>query len=232
MYQRNYTGYIEYLNAGKGERVPRLTDLLRYVSTTRTRDGARPFVLLDIKSSNPLIIVEKMVQVVLNLAAEIGAPSLPSHLIFATWTHAFLNSSHAHRHTGIQLSWAAEDVSGPAAERDLLSRNVDNLNLPWAFLQNTTMPFIQRAQDAEKTVYAWTIDQRGEMEQSVKAGVDGIITNNPRLLRQVLSERPSDMPWLRIYALAILLLIWLLLRRSDTSRRNMHATGVDAGCSV
>jgi glycerophosphoryl diester phosphodiesterase len=45
---------------------------------------------------------------------------------------------------------------------------------------------IQAAHDAGKHVHAWTINEPAEMRRLLDLGVDGIITNRPDLLNEVL----------------------------------------------
>jgi len=46
--------------------------------------------------------------------------------------------------------------------------------------------FVDRAHRRGRWVYGWTVDDTEEMERLIRTGVDGIVTNNPGLLREVL----------------------------------------------
>ena len=48
---------------------------------------------------------------------------------------------------------------------------------------------IKAAHAAGRAVHVWTIDDRAEMERLIEVGVDGIITNEIGILKQVLTER-------------------------------------------
>lgn len=48
--------------------------------------------------------------------------------------------------------------------------------------------FVERAHEAGIAVHVWTIDDRDEMEELCALGVDGIITDRPSLLTEVLAE--------------------------------------------
>jgi glycerophosphoryl diester phosphodiesterase len=48
---------------------------------------------------------------------------------------------------------------------------------------------VRAAHAAGRAVHVWTIDERGEMERLIDLGVDGIITNEIGILKQVLTER-------------------------------------------
>ena len=49
--------------------------------------------------------------------------------------------------------------------------------------------FVARAHRAGLQVHVWTIDDREEMEQLLDLGVDGVMTDRPAVLKQVLTER-------------------------------------------
>ena len=52
-----------------------------------------------------------------------------------------------------------------------------------------TPAFIATAHAAGLEVHVWTIDDPGEMRRLLALGVDGIMTDRPDLLRDVLIER-------------------------------------------
>jgi glycerophosphoryl diester phosphodiesterase len=52
-----------------------------------------------------------------------------------------------------------------------------------------TEEFVRDAHTSGLSVHVWTIDDRAEMEWLVDIGVDGIMTNHPTILEQVLAER-------------------------------------------
>jgi glycerophosphoryl diester phosphodiesterase len=52
-----------------------------------------------------------------------------------------------------------------------------------------TEAFVQRAHARGLQVHVWTIDDAPQMEQLLDLGVDGIVTDRPRVLREVLDRR-------------------------------------------
>lgn len=58
----------------------------------------------------------------------------------------------------------------------------------------TTADLVRRAHAAGLKVIPWTIDNRPTMEKLIDDGVDGLITNHPDLLREVLSDRGFRLP--------------------------------------
>jgi len=53
----------------------------------------------------------------------------------------------------------------------------------------TTRAFVDAAHRRNVEVHVWTIDDPAEMHRLLDLGVDGILTDRPDLLRDVLRER-------------------------------------------
>jgi glycerophosphoryl diester phosphodiesterase len=54
--------------------------------------------------------------------------------------------------------------------------------------------FVTRAHDAGMAVHVWTIDDPAEMERLLALGVDGIMTDRPSVLAEVLSRKGAPRP--------------------------------------
>jgi glycerophosphoryl diester phosphodiesterase len=49
--------------------------------------------------------------------------------------------------------------------------------------------FVRRAHEVGKQVFVWTVNDPISMSRMMSLGVDGIITDEPEMARQVLAER-------------------------------------------
>jgi glycerophosphoryl diester phosphodiesterase len=53
----------------------------------------------------------------------------------------------------------------------------------------TDRKFVDEAHDSGLKVHVWTIDDTSEMHQLFDLGVDGIMTDRPQVLKDVMIER-------------------------------------------
>ena len=58
----------------------------------------------------------------------------------------------------------------------------------WA-IPIVTKKFIEYAHKENKFVHVWTIDKKSEMEELIELGVDGLMTDKPSTLMEVIKER-------------------------------------------
>ena len=78
---------------------------------------------------------------------------------------------------GLLLSLAVGDVR--KIEADFLAVNA----------RFATSQMVQKAHEADKLLYAWTLNDPVSVSKMVGRGVDGVITDYPDMARQVLVER-------------------------------------------
>jgi glycerophosphoryl diester phosphodiesterase len=82
----------------------------------------------------------------------------------------------------------------------------------------TTPEFVREAHAAGMKVVPWTVDDRGTYEYLMDAGVDGIITDYPNMLRETLKNRGFKLP--TAYSLEPRALCALILEDAANSKVN------------
>jgi len=72
----------------------------------------------------------------------------------------------------------------PDANALQVPMQVDEINI-------VTPSFIKAAHQRGMQVHVWTLNTKQEMQQAIKMGVDGIITDRPKLLREIVQQQSS-----------------------------------------
>ncbi|SIO33846.1 glycerophosphoryl diester phosphodiesterase [Rhodovulum sp. ES.010] len=131
-------------------------------------------VLIELKYYGHDIALESRVAEIVDetgMAEHVGVMSLKipgvrkMHALRPAWPH------------GILAATALGDLSG--LEADFLAINTGQVSLS----------LIRRAQAQGKKLYVWTVDDPVTMVRMISMGVDGLITNEPALARQVMEAR-------------------------------------------
>lgn len=144
---------------------------------------------MEIKQSEPDIV-----QAVIGVLAAEGA--LERSLVAAE--HASLMDKIRREARGVLFGYATEDVV--AFLEAMGSGALENyhpvgfaLQVPSSFLGTplVTEEFVKAAHARGLEVHVWTVDERDEMEQLLALGVDGLMTDRPTLLAEVLSTWES-----------------------------------------
>jgi glycerophosphoryl diester phosphodiesterase len=163
-------------DAGQGERPMRLTDLLDAFPDV--------FVNVDIKDYLP-DAAERTVEVVRRADAlgRVGLGSFHTHVVRAI------------RRTGWegQLALSIPEVAATRLLPELLARGLvhgDALQIPvtWNGIRLDRPAFVARCHDLGLRVDYWTVDDPAEAVRLVRAGADGIVTNDPATIRVALGR--------------------------------------------
>jgi glycerophosphoryl diester phosphodiesterase len=150
-----------------GERVPTLREVLE-----AARGKAR--VVIELKYyGHDQRLEQRVVEVVeaADMAPEIAIMSLKYEGI--------------ERVRALRPAWATGLLSA-AAIGDLTRLDTDFLAVN---LDMATPGFVRRARAAGKPVFVWTVNDPVSMSRVISIGVDGIITDEPRMAREVLTQR-------------------------------------------
>lgn len=88
------------------------------------------------------------------------------------------------------------------------------LMTPWGRL------FIRKAQHDQRPVYAWTVNQESRMRWDIRQGLDGVITDDPKVFLEVrrswhegTKDAVSIMTWLDVMRLNFFALVYTVLFR-------------------
>ncbi len=159
-----------------GERVPTLREVLE---TARGRVG----ILIELKYyGHDQRLEERVVEIVeeAGMASEIAIMSLK---------YRGIRKIHA-----LRPDWRSGLLAAKAIG-DLSRVGVDFLAVNTSMI---TPGFVRRAHAAGKPVLAWTVNDPVSMARVISLGVDGLITDEPALAREVLSQRAEMTPMERL----------------------------------
>ena len=149
------------------ERTPLLRDVL-----VEARGRAK--VMIELKYYGHDVALEAKVAQLVEAAGMVDAVAVMS------LKYPGVQKFHALRpgwRTGLLAAKAVGDLSG--LDSDFLALNTGQI----------TMRLIDEAHAKGKEVYAWTVDDPATMSRMISMGVDGLITNQPALARQVVAQR-------------------------------------------
>jgi glycerophosphoryl diester phosphodiesterase len=95
--------------------------------------------------------------------------------------------------TGLGAWGSARVVVGSLLVRDrpALARGAAVLQLPfwWRGTRVVTKGVVKRAHDAGLAVHVWTLNYEPEIEKALDLGVDGVMTDQPKMLKEILVAR-------------------------------------------
>jgi hypothetical protein len=109
-------------------------------------------------------------------------------------------------------------------------------NISFNMQQNILMApwgrrFIRRAQRQQRAVYAWTVNEEGRMRWDIRQGLDGVITDDPKLFLEVRNawhEGTKDglrirdafeVARINVMALLYTVMFWYMFGRNETGPR-------------
>jgi glycerophosphoryl diester phosphodiesterase len=152
------------------ERIPTLAETMRLV---KSKGGK---ILLDLNA-------EGLGPRIAELAREVGLPT--SSLVVGTWTDSQTADSVRHLQ-GAQILRTNDDLKGGSPEfiARVKARGVTGFELG----ANWSPEFVEAAHAQGMAVYAYTINDEQQMRRLIAMGIDGIETDVPGVLVDVLME--------------------------------------------
>ncbi|KAK2004208.1 glycerophosphoryl diester phosphodiesterase [Colletotrichum falcatum] len=178
--------YLETLRTvmAPGEGMPRLEDLLVLLAE---RDGV--WVLLDVKTDDPPAKLLNRVAKVLESTP--GPVPWEKRIMFGCWNQPYIT----HVRTILPAYPVALISWSPLYAREFFSDSQPNLSFNMfqkALVGPVGLRFIGDVQEAGRRLFAWTVNDEEWMEWSIRAGVDGVITDDPELFLEVCRRWKGD----------------------------------------
>jgi hypothetical protein len=183
--------------------------------------------LLDIKVDNNAENVMRLIGS--TIAGTQPAPGRPwsSRIVLGIWTAKYLElcarylPNFAITHIGFSITYASYFFSVPNVSFNM---NQASLMTPWG------KSFLRRAQCNHRPVFAWTVNEGKRMRWDIRHGIDGVITDDPKLFLEVrkgwhegMRERLGLFIWLDVFRMNLFALLLTLLFLSKPSVREVAA---------
>lgn len=169
---------------GEGVQVPSVEEILSTYSDTRH--------LIELKATNDEALYEEMVQEMWRLTE---AYQMHENIMVASFNHE-INERFQEISDGTVAIGAGEEEVRPFVERHILflnalyQPNADAFQLPTEQegFDLTSWNILRGAHSRNIHVYYWTINEEETMRELIEKGADGIITDRPDILLEVLGR--------------------------------------------
>lgn len=168
---RDYTSdELDELRVDGREPLPRMADLLAAFPEARFS--------VDVKADDA---VDATVDLIRTAAAE-------DRVLIGSFAHKRIRRLRSALPTTVSCLSQAE-VTRLVAGGPVPRGTVASVPVTYRGVRVITPRFLRRARRRGVTVYAWTIDARADIEMLLDLGVEGIVSDRPDVLRQLLLER-------------------------------------------
>lgn len=169
----------------RGEKIPTLDDVLKFCK-------GKLDLNIEIKyNGKNKGIVKKVVRV-------IEENNFEDHCVITSMNYGFLKQvkkANPNIRTGYIMTMTYGSIARITA--------ADFFSVKYTYIDDE---FVREAHSLGKEVHAWTVNYRGDVKRMLNIGVDNIITDNPVLVRKVMSresEGETSFPELMRYALRL-----------------------------
>ncbi|KAK3988314.1 glycerophosphoryl diester phosphodiesterase [Cladorrhinum sp. PSN332] len=179
--------YLSSLRTQAEPHVPlaRLSDLLAYIAQPDHQAVYPIWLLLDIKTDDdPLDLLTALLRTIESVPPLPGRP-WNERMVLGGWNENWI--SHM---TNILPTYPIAYIGFSIiyAHRFLSQTKYPNVNfnlLQQGLVGPVGGQFIKAIRKAERRLYVWTVNEEAWMEWSIKKGVDGVITDDPKKFREV-----------------------------------------------
>ncbi|KAF1962142.1 tubulin-domain-containing protein [Byssothecium circinans] len=196
------------------ESMPRLIDLLEYLAQPGLEDI---WVLLDIKLDNNADDVMRLIASTIFSVSPSPTRPWQSRIVLGCWAAKYLSLCSRYlpgfsiSHIGFSILYATHFFTVPNVSFNMLQAV---LMTPWG------RAFTRKAQYDKRPVFAWTVNEERRMRWDIRHGLDGVITDDPKLFLEVRRgwhESTKDGPglgllmWLNVYWVNFLAVVFGVL---------------------
>jgi tubulin gamma len=192
--------------------MPRLIDLLEYLAQPGLEDI---WVMLDIKLDNDAEDVMRLISNTIRSVRPSPTRAWSTRIVLGCWAAKYLPLCSTYlpgfpvSHIGFSTLYASYFFSVPNVSFNMLQ---GVLMTPWG------RAFTRKAQCDKRPVFAWTVNEERRMRWDIRNGLDGVITDDPKLfldVRKGWHESQSDgiaiMMWLDVLRVNLFALIFGIL---------------------
>jgi phosphatidylglycerol phospholipase C len=172
----SYLSSLETLAEPK-QHMPRLVDLLAYLAQP---ENEHIWVLLDIKrDDDPDELLSATAAAISSIK-----PSRPwkDRIVLGPWTEHYIDVCRKHLpgYSIALINWSLSEASRLLRESDVGF----NLALP-SLVGPSGSRFIKETRKAGRNLFVWTVNQERWMHWSIRKGVDGVITDDPKKFLEI-----------------------------------------------
>ncbi len=169
---------LKQLDAGNGERIPTLEELLAFVAS-------QPAVALTIEIKAKRKICPDIADKVLAAVNKAGLASRVMIISFHRDAVEKVEQLQPALPTGLLFLLRLNPIkTGKAIHTDML----------WSARQRTTTHFVQAAHDAKFSIFSWTLDAARYLLDARRVGVDAVVTDIPDVAREVFQRGDTGLP--------------------------------------
>ncbi|KAL1592851.1 gamma-tubulin [Paraconiothyrium brasiliense] len=194
--------------------MPRLIDLLEYLAQPGLEEI---WVLLDIKLDNDQEDVMRAIADAIGSVTPSPTRPWQSRIVLGIWAAKYLPlcsrylPSFPVSHIGFSIAYASHFFAVPNVSFNMYQAA---LMLPWG------RAFIRKAQRDRRPVYAWTVNEERRMRWDIRHGIDGVVTDDPKLFLDVrntwhegMKENFGLLMWLDVLRANLFVMIFAVFLR-------------------
>lgn len=173
-----------------GEPLARLEDLLEYLAQP---DLDHVWLLLDIKTDNEPDTVMRLVAKTINTVTPSQRP-WSDRIVLGCWTAQFVPLCAQHlpgfpiTHIGASICYARQFLDVPNCAFNMFYK---------ACYGPFGRRFMNKVKNLNRDLFLWTVNDPNIMKWAIQQGVQGVITDNPKLFNDICDSWQDDEPPVR-----------------------------------